>query len=81
MAILMNAILTTTVTFSGSIATTSVAFETNDDPGCPKTARVALGTGANKVGVEWIVVKNERSAGSVRKTLVCFPRNSGEKDE
>lgn len=81
MALLMNAILTTTVTFSGSVATTSVAFETNDDAGCAKTARVALGNGATKDGVEWLMVKERRgSGGTVTKTLVCFPRNSGEKD-
>lgn len=82
MPLLMNVILTTTVTFSGTIATTSTSFETNDEPGCTKTARAALGVDARKEGVEWIVVKERRGGqGTVHKSVVCFPRNSGEKDE
>jgi hypothetical protein len=78
----MNVILTSTVTFSGTIATTSVAFETNDEAGCSKTAHAALGQGATKEGVEWMVLKERRGGqGTERKTVVCFPRQSGEKDE
>lgn len=82
MPLLMNVVLTTTMTFSGTIATTSVAFETNDELGCAKTARAVLGQGATKEGVEWVIVKDRRGGqGTVVKSLVCFPRVSGEKSD
>lgn len=81
MAIWMSIVLTTTVVFSGNVATTSTTFDTNDDPDCAKTARVTLGNEVMKDGVEWFVLKDRRGGGTVTKTLVCVPRAGGYKDE
>jgi hypothetical protein len=78
----MNVILTATVTFNGTIATTSTSFETTDEPGCTRTAHAVLGADARKEGVEWVVVKDRRGGqGTIHKTVVCFPRQSGEKTD
>lgn len=76
MTMALEAILTTTVLFSGTVAVSSVAFEVLDDRDCTATARATLGGGMIKEGVEWTLeTKNGR------KTLVCVPYRKEHKDE
>jgi hypothetical protein len=79
MPLLMNVILTTTMSFSGTIATTSTSFETYDDLGCERTATLILGTGAELNQGVWYT--NGVVAGkSIRREVICFPKGSAEKD-
>lgn len=73
---LMQAIFTTTILFSGTAAVSSVTFETLDEKPCAATARAVLGPGAVKKGVEWVI---KTDAGY--KTLVCVPYQDRHKDE
>lgn len=81
MQTLMNVVLTTVVSVNNVPAVTSVAFASVDEPDCNKTARMILGNSVSKIGVEWVLVVPNQGNGHTRKTVVCFPRNTGEQTD
>lgn len=76
MTIVLKAILTTIVLYKGAPAVSSVTFEVEDNRDCTATARVTLGGGMIKEGVEWTLETKDG-----RKTLVCVPYRKEYKDE
>lgn len=80
MALLMNVVFSTMITASGGnsypMQNSVATFETYDELGCETTAKLLLGTGANLNQGKWYIKE-----GSVKQTVICFPKGSKEKPD
>lgn len=80
--ILMNVVLTTSIITSDGAATSTTSFETYDDRGCEKTARMLLGNEAMANRGGWRTVESAFFVvGKTERTVRCFPKQGEYKSE
>lgn len=73
--VLMNVVFATSIITSDGVATSSTSFETVDERGCERTARMLLGNEATANRGGWRTVESAfYLVGKTERTVRCFPK-------